>query len=118
MSGNTTLTVTYVTPTTITPTVTVTPSATSILTTQALTAAVAVSGGSGNPVPGGTVILSAGSYTSAPATLSNGAASFNIPAGSIPLPNGTFGANFILTAVYTPDAASSAIYSSAQGTVR
>lgn len=117
VSGNTTLTVIYITPTTITPTVTVTPSSSSITTLQALTVTVAVSGGSGNPTPTGTVTLSAGgSYSSAPTTLNNGSASFNIPAGSIPLPAGTFGANFTLTAAYTPDTASSSIYGSAQGT--
>ena len=117
VTGNMTVTAFYVTPATITPTVTVTPSASSITTAQTLLVAVSVSGGSGNPTPTGTVTLSAGgTYSSAPATLSNGSVSINVPAGSIALPTGTFGANFILTVAYTPDTASSSIYSSAQGT--
>lgn len=39
------------------PTVTVTPSSSSVTTSQALMATVAVSGGSGNPTPTGSVVL-------------------------------------------------------------
>jgi Big-like domain-containing protein/VCBS repeat protein len=90
-----------------TPTLTVTPSASSITTTQALTVTVAVSGGTGNPAPTGTVTLSGGGYTSAATTLSGGSAAINIPAGSL-----TVG-NYTLTVTYTPDASSSGVYASA-----
>jgi hypothetical protein len=96
-------------PALVTPAVTVTPTPSSITTAQALTVAVAVSGGSGSPTPTGSVTLTSGSYTSSPATLSGGGASFNVPAGS--LPTGTDS----LTAAYTPDASSSSTFSSASG---
>jgi hypothetical protein len=54
--------------------------------------------------------LSGGGYTSAAATLSGGSATINIPAGSLAVGSDT------LTASYTPDANSSAIYNSASGT--
>lgn len=91
----------------LTPTVTVTPSATSITTTQGLTVAVDVGG---TPTPTGTVTLSGGGYSSAAQTLVSGAVSFNIPAGSLAVGSDT------LTATYTPDSASSTTYRTASGT--
>ena len=91
-----------------TPTVTVTPATSSITTTQSLSVAIAVSGSSGTPT--GSVVLSSGSYTSAATTLSSGSATITIPAGSLATGSDT------LTAKYTPDSASSAIYNSASGT--
>ena len=79
------------------PTVTVTPGASSITTTQPLTVTVAVNGGTGNPTATGTVTLSGGSYTSAATALSSGTATINIPAGTLSKGNYTF------TATYTPD---------------
>jgi hypothetical protein len=67
----------------LTPTVIVTPSASSITTAQALNVMVAVSGGSGNPTPTGLVTLTSGSYISGTTTLSDGSATINIPAGSL-----------------------------------
>jgi hypothetical protein len=81
----------------MTPTVTVTPAASSITTAQALNVTVAVSGGSGNPTPTGMVTLTSGSYTSAATTLSNGSATINIPAGSLAIGTDT------LTAIYSGD---------------
>ena len=80
-----------------TPTVMVTPSASSITTTQALTVAVAVSGGTGNPTPTGTVTLSSGSYSSAATVVNNGIATISVPAGSL-----TVGTD-ALTATYSGD---------------
>jgi hypothetical protein len=91
---------------TTTPTVTVTPSANSITTAQALTVMVTVSG---TPTPTGTVVLTSGSYTSAPATLSSGSATINIPAGSLVAGVDT------LTVTYTPDTAGAVTYTSATG---
>src|SRR6185437_14503327 len=76
---------------------------------QSFSVAVSVSGGSGNPMPTGSVVLSGGGYTSSAATLSSGSASFAIPAN-------TFSAGSVtLTAAYTPDTTSSVIYASTMG---
>jgi N-acetyl-anhydromuramyl-L-alanine amidase AmpD/N-acetylneuraminic acid mutarotase len=101
--------VTVTTPVKTTPTVTVTPSASSITTAQVLSVTVAVSGGSGNLTPTGSVTLTGGGYTSSAAILSNGSATINIPAGSL-----TTGAD-TLTASYTPDSSSSSTYNTAAG---
>lgn len=93
-----------------TPTVTTTLSSSNITTVQTLTATVTVNGGSGNPIPTGSVTLTGGGYTSAVTTLTSGSATINVPAGSL-----TAGAD-TLTASYTPDSASSSIYNSAIGT--
>ena len=71
------------TPVLITPTVTVTPGASSITTAQSDSVTVTVSGGNGNPTPTGSVTLSSGSYTSSPTTLSAGSANINVPAGQL-----------------------------------
>jgi len=107
MGGNTTVTANYGK---LTPTVTVTPSLASITTLQDLKVPVTVSGDSGDPAPTGSVIVTSGSYTSAAATLSNGSASFTIPAGSLAVGSDT------LKVTYTPDVAGSALYNSATGT--
>jgi hypothetical protein len=107
MSADTAVTANY----TIAPTVTVTPSLSAIGTTQPLAVAVTVSGGSGNPVPTGTVTLTSGSYTSAATALSGGSAKIVVPGGSLAVGSST------LKATYTPDSASSSIYNSgASGT--
>ncbi|MGB6827183.1 MAG: FG-GAP-like repeat-containing protein [Terracidiphilus sp.] len=93
------------------PTVGVLLSASPITPTQALTVTIAVfGGGAGSPTPTGSVTLTSGSYTSAATTLISGAAQIVVPAGS--LANGLD----TLTANYTPDASSSAAYTSASGT--
>jgi len=71
---------------------------------------VAMSGGTGNPVPTGTVTLSGGSYTSAATALSAGSATINIPANTLSVGSYTF------KATYTPDATSVPIYAGASGT--
>ncbi len=96
----------------VTPTVTVTPSASSITTAQPLTISVVVGTASGKPVPTGTVTLASGTYTAPPATLANGSASFTLPAGALPL-----GADTI-TVSYAPDTAGSANYNSSSGTTQ
>ena len=89
------------------PTINLTLSSSSILNTQALNVAITVSGAAGSSIPQGTEILSSGSYTSAAATLSNGAATINVPAGSLGIGTDT------LTVTYTPSSASSGSYTSA-----
>jgi hypothetical protein len=94
---------------TTTPTVTVTPSLTTITTIQGLTVTVAVSAGSNSQTPTGSVILTGGGYTSVATTLSSGSATINIPTGSLAVGTDT------LTATYTPDSASATIYATASG---
>ena len=93
----------------VTPTVTVSPSASSITTVQALSVSAAVKGGTGNPTPTGSVILTSGGYTSQAATLNSGSATINVPAESLAAGADT------LTVTYTPDTSSSATYNSAAG---
>lgn len=90
----------------LTPTVTVTPAASSITTAQSLSVTVVVSGGAGNPVPTGAVTLASGSY-SVQQTLAAGSATFSIAAGTLPVGSDT------LTATYAPDSASSGTYTTA-----
>ena len=92
------------------PTVTVTPGSSSVTVTQPLQVTVAVSGGGGNLTPTGSVTLSSGGYTSAPATLTNGSAQINIPASALTTGTDT------LTGSYTPDTTSNTSYKSATGT--
>jgi hypothetical protein len=89
------------------PTVTVTPASAGITTAQSLSVAVAVAGASGTPT--GSVVLSSGAYTSSSTTLTAGSASITIAAGSLAV------GSDMLTANYTPDAASSSNYGSASG---
>ena len=94
----------------IAPTVTVTPDATTLPYAENLIVATSVTGGSGNPTPGGTVVLRSGSYTSPAATLNSGTANFYIQPGTLAQGAGT------LTVSYTPNAASSADYLPSSGT--
>lgn len=93
----------------VTPTVTVAPLSTSILTTQALQVNVSVSGPTGDTIPTGSAELTGGGYDSGAITLSGGSVAINIPAGSLSL------GSDILSVSYVPDSASIAIYSSATG---
>jgi subtilase family serine protease len=93
-----------------TPTVTLAPSVSSISTDQSLSVTVTVSGGTGGATPSGSVTVTSGSYMSAATTLSGGAVTISIAAGALSVGSDT------LTAAYTPDAASSAVYDAATGT--
>jgi pseudomonalisin len=93
----------------ITPSVTPWPSPSTPTTAQAVAVQVTVDGFTGNPTPTGTVVLTGGSYTSVATALAAGAASITIPAGALPPGFDT------LTATYTPDAKSAALYASASG---
>ena len=66
-----------------TPSVTVTPSPSTVTTAQALTATIDVNGGTGNLIPTGAVRLSSGSYTSALQPLTNNGAVITVPAGAL-----------------------------------
>jgi len=89
------------------PTVTVTPSVSSMISTQILTLTVILAE---TPTPTGTVALTGGGYTSTTTTLTSGSAAINIPSGSLSAGTDT------LTVEYSPDAASSSTYNSATGT--
>jgi hypothetical protein len=97
------------TSTPITPTLTLTPSATTIAVDEPLTVAVTVAGPSGSATPTGTVTLTVGTYTSSPATLAGGAASLTVPASTL-----TPG-SYTVQVAYTPDAASSSVYFAGSG---
>jgi hypothetical protein len=75
-----------------------------------LTVTVTVGWGTGNPTPTGSVTLSGGGYTGSATTLSSGSATFSIPADKLSVGTDT------LTANYTPDTASSSMYSNSSGT--
>ena len=92
-----------------TPTVSVTPTPTSITTVQALSVAVKVNAVGSNPTPTGTVKLTSGTYSSAAATLSGGNATISVPGGSLRAGTDT------LAVAYTPDTPSSSIYNVAGG---
>jgi hypothetical protein len=92
-----------------TPTVSVTPSATSITTAQGLTVTITVGGTTGKPTPTGSVTLSGGGYSSSASTLSSGIATFSIPIGALTAGTDT------LTAYYSPDISSATTYNNASG---
>ena len=92
-----------------TPTITVTPSVSSVTTTQAFSVAIVVNGGSGNPTPTGSVIVTSGAFSSAPTTLSSGGGTIKIYPGSLAVGVDS------LNVTYTPDSASVNIYAGASG---
>ncbi len=77
-----------------TPTVTVTPSPSSVNPSQALTVTISVSDGSSNPAPTGSVTLTYGIYSSAPTALSGGTATIPVAAGSLAVGTDTFKATY------------------------
>ncbi len=109
LNSDMTVTANYATGAITTPTVTVTPSSSSITTGQTLSVTVTVAGTAGGATPTGTIILTSGSYTSAVTTLSSGSAQIGIPANTLSVGSDT------LQVVYTPDAVSSSVYSQASG---
>ena len=94
-----------------TPTVAVTVSSTSITTADPLSVLITVTGATGSPTPSGTITMAGGGFTSAVKTLTNGSTTLGIPAGSLSVGHDA------LTASYTPDSGSAAIYSGAAETV-
>ncbi len=92
------------TPTKTTPGVTVSPAKNAISSTDTLSVAISVSGGT--TAATGSVTLSGGGYTSSATSLSSGAATINIPANSLAVGSDT------LTATYSGDSN----YNSATGT--
>jgi hypothetical protein len=92
-----------------TPAISITPSLPSVTIAQVLSVVITLGGGTGNPAPTGSVVLSGGGFTSS-TTLSGGAATINIPAGALSL------GIITLTGTYTPDAQSSSIYLSTSAT--
>lgn len=92
------------------PIVTPTLSQPQITAAQPLTISVDVSGVASKAIPSGTVSVACGNYASPAISLSNGNASVNIPAGSLPVGTDT------LTFSYQPDSSASYIYTSALAT--
>jgi Bacterial Ig-like domain (group 3)/Chitobiase/beta-hexosaminidase C-terminal domain len=98
-------------PSLITPSVAVVmTSPTTFATGASASLTVAVSGGTGNPTPTGSVALSGDGYGPISMTLSGGSTSFTIPPWSLPA-----NASVTLTAAYTPDSNSASTYNSASG---
>jgi Pro-kumamolisin, activation domain/Bacterial Ig-like domain (group 3) len=95
----------------IAPTVTVTPSATSILATQPLSVTVSVNGSGSNPPPTGAVSLTVENYISPPVSLVNGSATIVIPADSLYWSIDTTA----IIAQYFPDDASVSTYRTLTG---
>lgn len=98
------------------PTITITPSATNITALQPLTVTITLSGGTGGPIPTGTVMIVCNDirtefYSSAPTTLSDGSATIDIPA--MTMPGGNY--DVTLTVQYTPDLRSLSTYAPATG---
>jgi pseudomonalisin len=93
------------------PTVGVVLSSTNLTATQALSVTINVSppGGVGAQTPTGSVALVSGAYASPATVLANGFATIIVPGGSLEP------GSDILTATYTPDSGSSAIYESSSG---
>lgn len=100
--GTGTAVIDIVTTTALASTVKVNPASTSIDSAQALTVNVAVSGAGATPT--GTLVLTAGTYTSTTTALTGGGASFSVPGGSLT-------ASGPITAVYSGDA----VYASGTG---
>jgi subtilase family serine protease len=93
-----------------TPLISVGPSATTITVAQPVTVLVVINRAPGAPAdPTGSVTLTSGSYNAGPVPVSGGTATFDIPAGSLPL------GNDVLTATYTPDSESAHIFVSVSG---
>jgi len=93
-----------------TPGVTVSPAKGSIATTDALSVAISVSGGTSTAT--GSVTLTGGGYTGTPAALSAGGATINIPANSLTVGTDT------LTATYSGDTNYNSATGNAQVTVK
>ncbi len=101
---------TGVTPPLITPTVTVTPAQSTITTAQPLSVTITVSGGSGNPIPTGSITLTGNGNYGGSGQLTGGSVTIDVPQGdALPVGSDTLVAN------YTPDSGSSSIYNNATG---
>lgn len=98
----------------IAPAVSISPNPSTIGASESSTVTVTVAAPSGDPTPTGSVQLTSGSYTSSSAALSGGSATISVQGSSLASGSNT------LTATYTPDSASSPIYSiasSSSGTI-
>ncbi|WP_058185204.1 Ig-like domain repeat protein [Terracidiphilus gabretensis] len=92
-----------------TPTITVTPASSTVDSGQSLAVVINVAGISGLAAPTGTVILTAGSYTSSATSLSSGAANFTIPANSLSAGTDSISAAYSGDAVYLSASGSASV---------
>jgi hypothetical protein len=106
--ADTRVTCNYSIHTLLTPTVTLTPSAST--TAKSLTMTVGVSGVGSYPKATGSVTITSGASTPVTATLVNGGVQIIFPGGSLATGNDTFAVS------YMPDAAGSSAYTAATGT--
>ena len=93
----------------LTPTVFVSANPGSATSAQTITVTVDVAGPTGDPAPTGSVVLTSGSYTSASTAVTAGNAIINLAPGTLPPGLDT------LSAAYTPDTQSTALYVSTTG---
>lgn len=91
------------------PAVTVIPAATNVTVLQSFAVKVKVGSEPGAPDPTGTVVLHAGGYNVSTALQAGGEATLTVPGGVL-----ATGSN-VLTAIYTPDAASAGYYGGGSG---
>jgi len=99
------------TPALSTPSITATPSSPSVTTAQDLSLGVQVSGATTIQATG-TVTVTSGTYSSGPQALAGGFVYLTIPAATLPAGTDT------LTVAYTPDAASTPVYSATSTTLK
>ena len=94
----------------ITPVVVLQPNSSVVTTAQSLQVSISLSVGAGNTAPTGSITLTSSTFSSTVNGPFNTVSQLTIPPQTLPVGQDT------LTATYTPDPASSSIYSSATGT--
>ena len=91
----------------VAPNISVTPSSSTLTwaqsQSQALSVAMVTTGGTGNPVPTGTVTLTTGSYSSGPTALSGGSATITIPPATLTTGFNILNVKYSGDSNYTPE---------------
>jgi hypothetical protein len=95
--------------TALAPSMTVFPNPANVPATQAMIVNIAVSGGSGNPTPTGSVTVSSGRYTSSATSLIGGSAAITVPAGSLAIGTDTLTASYAGDDNYRPATGSASV---------
>lgn len=93
----------------LTPSVTVLPNPASVNATQAMIVNVAVSGGTGNPTPTGSVTVSSSSYISSATLLIGGSTAITVPAGSLTIGTNTLTVTYMGDGSYRPATGSASV---------
>jgi hypothetical protein len=93
----------------IAPTVSATPTPSSITTSDGLSVAISVVAGNGNPAPTGSITLASGNYTSALTPLSGGTANIAVPAGALAVGTDTITVSYSGDNNYSPASVSASV---------